>query len=171
VRSDRYYGIVLYQPISWTDKQFANWAEMTRYRRNPYCYSNHLSERVSRHLSRLFKEKHGVQVGEHHWTTTLILTAIPFARDTVTVLIPDGHEIESVALEMAERYGVKVASVPLSVFSQEARERLSISYMAPAVVSKPRCLFSESIEKAIGEPQDASLDLVPETVFEFGNFS
>ena len=111
-----------------------------------------------------------VKVGDHHWTTTLILMAIPFALDTVTVVAPDGHEIEPVVFHMAERYGIKVASVPLSQFSPEEIEKLSISYMAPAFVSKPRCLFSESIEKAIGEPQDANLDLVPEPLLEFADF-
>jgi hypothetical protein len=170
VRSDRLHGITLYQPIPWSARQFARWAESTNYRRNPYSHSNTLSQCVTGGLTGLFREKHGVTIGEHHWTTTLVLMAIPFARNIVTVVVPDGYQIEPSVFAMAQRSRVEVCRVPLSMFSQPELERLSLNYMAPAIVRKPRCVFSESIEQAIGESQTDNRDMVPEAILEFGNF-
>lgn len=170
VRSDRFHGITLYQPTPWSARQFSTWGESTNYRCNPYSHSNTLREGVTSGLTALFREKHGVTIGEHHWTTTLILMAIPFARNVVTVVVPDGYQIEPSVSAMAQRYRVEVCRAPLSMFSQQELERLSLNYMAPAIVRKPRCVFSDSIEQAIGESQNDNRDIVPEAILEFGNF-
>jgi hypothetical protein len=169
IRTDHFHGILMYQPICWTSKQFSRWAELSRYRRNPYCRNCWLGEGVSSDLTALYQGKHGVVLGKHDWTTSLLLLGIPFAEKVMTAVLPDGHSVDPVVLEMAARYKVQVCVAPLGSFTKRERERLAINHMAPALVREPRCIFSKAIEKAIGEKQSSNRDLVPSYLLDFGD--
>jgi hypothetical protein len=169
VRSDRYHGILIYQPICWTKKQFAHWVELTACTRNPFCDRNELGINALSDLATYFKKEHGIRIGELDWETTLMLFAIPFAKDKITVVTPLNYQIRPVVFERAKRYGIEVSTAPLALFSQEERERVSLNHMAPALTMEPECIFSKSVEEAIGEPQTANRDLVPQSWIDFGN--
>ncbi|GAJ10587.1 unnamed protein product [marine sediment metagenome] len=84
---------------------------------------------------------------------TLMLLAIPFAKDIVTVVIPDNYQIHPVVFKRAKSNGVEVCTVPLNSFTQEEKDRLLFNHMAPAKKHDPMCLFDSSVEEAIGELQ------------------
>ena len=169
IRSDRYYGIVIYQPICWTRRQFAKWVELTGYKRNPFCNSNILGEGLTSDLTAFFEKRNGIRIGEFQWSTTLMLLAIPFAKDIVTVIIPDNYQIDRVVFEKAKRYGVEVCEASLNSFTQQEIDRLSFNHMAAAITHDPKCVFPKSVEKAIGELQTDNRDLVPRSCLDFGN--
>lgn len=169
IRTDRCHGILIYQPICWSSKQFTRWAELSRYGRNPLCGNCWIGEGVSSELTALYRERHGVVFGKHDWTTTLLLLAIPFAEEVVTAVVPEGHAIDPVVFEMARRYKVEVCAAPLGSFTEGERGRLAINHMAPALVREPTCVFSKAVERAIGEGQTDNRDLVPPYLLEFGN--
>jgi hypothetical protein len=169
IRSDRYYGITLYQPICWTKKQFSHWVEFSQYKHNPFCYRNELFGAGFQDLAALFQEKHGIRMGEFDWPATLMLLAIPYAKDAVTVVIPPDFQIHPAVYERARKHRVEISVSTLSLFAREELDRLAINHMAPAIAFEPKCLFSKSIEEAIGEKQTDKQDLVPESWREFGN--
>jgi hypothetical protein len=169
IQTDRYYGILIYQPICWTKNQFAHWVEVTGYKRNPFCDRNELGLSALSDLTAYFEKEHGVKIGEFDWATTLMLFAIPFAKDRVTVVVPSNYQIPPLVFERARRYGIEISIAPLTPFSQQEIERVSLNYMAPALTMEPRCIFSKSIEEAIGESQTANRDLVPQSWIDFGN--
>ena len=168
VRSDRYFGITLFQPLCWSNRQFARWAELTDYARNPVCRDSILNERISSDMKDFFATTHGIQLGEFHWSTTLILFAIPFARGVLPVVVPDDYTIAPVALEKARSCGVEIAPVPLSHFSQAELERLSISQMVPVRTTEPKCVYPAWVTKETGEQPTDFLDWVPRSWLDFG---
>jgi hypothetical protein len=167
IRSDRYDGIIMYQPICWSRKQFARWAESTGYRRNPFCPHGVLSNREG-DLTCLFDKEHGVKIGEYHWTTAMILMALPYAKEIMAVIAPDEYTFDPLIRNRAQRYGVEVCRVSLSSFSQQEIEKLSINHMAPAIFQEPRSFFHESTEAAIGEKQTENEELVQRSCLDFG---
>jgi len=168
IRTDRYYGITIYQPDCWNMEQFARWMEMTDYKRNAFCNSNFLNEDLHSDLSMFLEKEHGIRIGEFEWSTTLMLLAIPFAKDFVTVVIPDNYQIPPVVFKRAKRNDVEVCTVPLSSFTREEKERLSFNHMAPAKKHDPMYLFDSSVEKAMGELQTDYRNLVPKSCLNFG---
>jgi hypothetical protein len=168
VRTDRYFGIVLFQPLCWTNLQFARWAELTGYERNPICRDSILQPDFSSDLSDSFSRQHGVRLKEFHWTTNLILMALPFARDTLQVVAPDGYKIASAAFEKARSYRVEIALVPTSFYTQAELRRLSICQMVPVFTTEPKCDYPPSVAKQIGEDPEDYLELVPRSWLEFG---
>jgi hypothetical protein len=167
IRSDHYDGIIMYQPICWSKKQFARWVEVTQFQRNPFCHHGVLGAKGG-DLTRLFDEEHGVKIGEYDWTTTMVLLALPYARGIMAVVAPDGYAFDPIIRDRACRYGVDVCRVSLSLFSKQEIKDLSINHMAPAIIQEPRCLFHKSIEAAIGQKQTDNEHLVPRSCLEFG---
>jgi hypothetical protein len=169
IRSDHYYGILLYQPICWTKKQFSHWVEFSQYRRNPFSDRNELFGAGVQDLAGLFQEKHGIRTNEFDWPTTLMLMAIPYAKEAVTIVIPPDFQVHPAVYAKARKHRVEVSVSSLSLFRQEELNRLAINHMAPAVEFEPQCLFSKSIEDAMGEKQTENQDLVPESWRDFGS--
>ena len=168
VKIDRFYGILLFQPISWSNREFARWAELTRYRRNPFCRDAYLGPRGGGDLTNFYAGEHNIKVGENDWATSLILMALPFTRNVLTVVIPDGYRIDKYVFEKAKSYGVKVVATSARLFSPENVARLSICHLVPAISTDPVCVYSKKVEKAIGEPQSAYGHLVPPELAAFG---
>lgn len=167
IRGDHSAGLVIFHPICWTNKQFAHWAENTRYRRAPF--SDDCSLRYSESdLSAFYREKHGIKIGEFHWTTTMILLAIPFAKEILTVVIPNGYQIDKVVYAKAKKYGVEIRSVSHNLFSQTDLERVSRCHLVPAMRYEPQCLYSEEVEALIGEKQTDNTHLVPNFIRNYG---
>jgi len=163
------HGILSFQPICWTNKQYARWAELTGYKRNPFCEISFIGNGISGKLDALYRKRLGVEIKELDWATTLILFALPFSKDVLTVVIPDDYRIDGVVYEKAKKCGVEICTSSLSAFSREEIERLSLCYLVPTIVHDPECIYSEEIEKATGELQTDNIHLVPQPVLDFGN--
>jgi hypothetical protein len=169
IRGDRFQGLIAFQPICWTNKQYAHWAESTNYRRNPFCNDSSLSESYSSDLSTYYKKAVGVEIGQFEWETTLLIFAIPFAKDVLTVVAPENYRIERIVHQKAKKYGVEMCTVPLRLFSQEEVEKVSCCYLVPAITHDPECIYSKEVERAMGEKQTENRHLVPQQVLDFGN--
>lgn len=165
---DRHKGIIIYQPLSWSNEQYARWLEHTGYKRNPICRETG-RERDQRELSRLLKDKHGIEMKEHHWSTILIMLAIPFAREVLPVVLPRSFQIKRAAYEMAAKYGVKLSPVFIKNFDSSDVEKLACCYLVPVITHDPQCLYSEEVEEAIGEKQTSNWEKVPKEMLEFGH--
>ena len=119
-------------------------------------------------MQNFYAREHALKLGEYDWTTTLILLALPFARDVLTVVIPDGYRIESCVYEKAKSRRVNIVITSAGLFSPEDVSRISIGQLVPAISHDPVCVYSRNIEKAIGEPQSAYQDRVPSALAAFG---
>jgi hypothetical protein len=169
IKCDRFQGFVSYQPICWTNKQYARWAESTNYRRNPFCNDGSLSKGYPSDLSKYYKNTLGVEIWQFDWETILLLFAIPFSKDVLTVVVPEDYQIKQVVHEKAKKFGVEICTVTLRLFSKEEIERISCCYLVPAITIDPECIYSREIEQAIGEKQTDNRHLVPQQVLDFGN--
>lgn len=169
IKTDKYQGIAIFQPLSWTHKQYARWTELTHYRSNPFYRDNLFGGGFPDSLANYYRENHSIRTGEHNRSTALILMALPFAKDTLTVVTPDNYKIDQVVYEMAKRYRVKVSTTPVNMFSQAETERLSLCHLVPVIAHEPCVLYSKAVEKAIGESQTDNLHLVPQSLQDFGN--
>ncbi len=171
ISCDHHSGIIIFQPISWTNRQFARWAELTGYMRAPFCNDSFLSEDNFGDLTTFYRNKHNIRIGEFHWSTTLILLAIPFAKEMLTVVIPEGYLIDKAVHEKAKKYGVQVRPVSHKLFSQTELDRLSRCHLVPAITCEPECIYTEDVEKSIGELQTDNIHLVPQSLMDFGNMA
>lgn len=168
VKCDLYHGVILFQPICWTNKQFAHWAELTRYSHNPFCSDSFLGNGAFNDLFSYYIKKHGIKLGEFHWATTLILLALPFAKEVLTVVVPEGYHIDRVVYRMAKKHRIDICPVSHNLFSQAELDRLSLCQLVPVITHEPTCVYSKNIEKCIGERQTDNLHLVPQTLLDFG---
>jgi hypothetical protein len=169
VRCDRYYGVILFQPIYFTNKQFARYAEMTGYhRRSPFCNDSSIDTEFS-DLASDYKRKHGIKVGEYHWSTTMILLALPFAKDVLVVAVPEGYRIEQAVYRKAKKYGVEVCPAPHTLFARTDLDRISLCHLVPAISIDPECIYSKAVEEEIGELQTDNMRLIPNRLLAFGN--
>jgi hypothetical protein len=168
IRSDRYQGMVLYQPICWTREQFAHWVESTGYRRNPFSDHGLFGGDFVRERAASLQWKRHAEKPMPDWETALILLAIPFAKGIVTVVAPDDFRIDPGVHKKARTFGVELRRVSLRSFSTDEIEALAIGYMTPGVVYDPACIVEESIEEAIGQKQTENEHLVPRYCLDFG---
>ena len=168
IRIERYHGILMFQPISWSNRQFARWAELTRYKRNPFCTTPLLGAWGNSDLERFYSQEHGILLKDCDWRTALILLALPFTRAVLTVVIPAGYRLEKGVYEKAKSYGVNIVTTQASAYSQEHISRISICHLAPAIKIDPECAYSRKVEQAIGESQMAYQHLLPPELTNFG---
>jgi hypothetical protein len=162
-------GILLYHPAMFSNSQHTYWAEACGYKQAPFC-DYPLMVSPDANLVKRFRERHGITIGEQHWTTSLILMAIPYARRLVTVVVPHGYKIEETVYRKAKEYGVDICPVSLDLFSTEERERAVKCHYAPVLTLSPDSAYSESVEKEIGERQTDNLHLIPTSLQNFGNW-
>jgi hypothetical protein len=165
---EQYHGIAIFQPIFWTNRQFARWAEITQYKRNPVCRNTYFSGSGMSELRDTYERLHGVKMGEHVWTTTLCLLALPYARHHLTVVAPEGYQVPGLVLERALQRGVKVARASLKSFPPEEISRLAACPLVPVLGVEPEPRYSKSLEKALGERQTDNRRMVPPGWLNFG---
>jgi hypothetical protein len=168
VDTDRYYGMVLYVPIGWHNHQFARWAELTDYRRNPFSGYT-WKELDSSGPSSQFLQKHGLRKEGYDWETSLMLLALPYGNGFVTVVSPDEFTIHPIVFEKAKEFGVTVAHYPLSRFSKSEIDRVMICYLVPMNRTGPDTYYDQAIEEAIGEKQTKNRELYPKHWAELGS--
>ena len=166
IKMENLHGILIFQPIFWTNRQFARWAELTRYRRNPFCTDSYLGS-PSSDLREFYAQAHGLKINEHDWETSLLLFALPFAQGVLPVVIPHGYRIKKCVYEKAKRYRLNIVTIPIGMFPPKRVARLSICHMAPVIKTEPECVFPRSVEQAIGESQTAYQHLLPKELIHF----
>ncbi len=167
VSTDRHKGALYYLPLPWNNQQFARWAEHTGYSRTPICRDTSL-ESQGAELRHLFKHRHGIDLEKYHWSTAMIMLAIPYARKVLPVVIPPDFRIERAAHDMAASHRVRLSPVPLKKFDPTEVEKLATCYLVPIITHDPQCIYSEQVEEAIGEKQTANQHMVPKVIREFG---
>jgi hypothetical protein len=165
---DHYHGIAVFQPICWTNRQYARWAEGTRYKRNPYCHDAHISQLGPSELVDAYASEYGFNINDHDWETALMLMALPYAHNLLTVVAPDKYRISNLVLEKARTMHVSVAIASLESFKSEELSELACGPMVPVIAIEPEVKYSRSLEKVIGEPQTTNRDLVPLEWLNFG---
>ena len=168
---DHYYGVLIFQPICWTDRQFAHWVETTRYERNPFLSSAGCDPFSERGLKVWYEQKYGLRLQDHDWATSMALMAMPFCADTLTVVMPQTCLLEPIAYERAQEQRIHLTTVPLDMFPVRQVSRLSECQIVPAVTIDPEIVYPKSIERAIGESQTKNRKLVPPEWLHFGNES
>ncbi len=166
IRSDRYYGALIYHPLCWTLRQFTIWAEVTDFHRNPYCHENRLLNCSL--LEAIMMEKHGKSIKDYDWSTVLMFLAIPYAKTNLTVIAPHDYQIDPMVFKRAKQFGIDVGFFPLSGFPQERLERIAINHMVPVSSHDPECIYPNYVEKALGEGQTDNREFVSERVLNFG---
>ncbi|MBN1567176.1 MAG: hypothetical protein JXA73_04990 [Acidobacteria bacterium] len=162
---DHFYGILVFQPICWTNRQFARWAEITHYKRNPFYADTSLP---GDDLINCCERKLGIRLDEHDWTSALMLMALPFCRDSLTVVLPKSLRTEPIVYEKARTHRVRIITTPLELFPGDQVSRLAQCQLVPAISVEPEIRYSESVEKAIGEKQTQNRELVPPEWLNFG---
>lgn len=166
---DHYHGMLLFQPLCWTDRQFAHWVETTRYERNPFYHGegSHLFSEAG--LRKWCGGRFPLRLRDHDWPTGMVLMALPFCTRSLTVVIPRGYRLEPVARERARDYGVDLVTIPLDRFPGSRIRRMSQCHLVPALTLDPEIVYSKSLERAIGEPQTKNRGLVPREWLHFGS--
>ena len=112
VKKECYQGILLFQPICWTNEQFARWAESTGYRRNPFFESGFFESDLGL-VRKLLARDHLQPDDGARASTVLLLAALPFAKQTLVVVAPAGYHVDRTVLQHAKRLDVEILLVPL----------------------------------------------------------
>jgi hypothetical protein len=168
MHADRHLGVTIFQPICWKNAQFAHWAELTRYRRNPFYHSSLFDTSVIPDIITRHKLTGDETSGSVPWMTIMILSALPFAERILPVVAPLGFQVDTLVYRQAKQRGIDVRVVPLDLFSQQDVERASLCHLVPAITVEPECVYPKWVEKQIGEQQTDNIDLVPQWVRDFG---
>jgi hypothetical protein len=119
-------------------------------------------------LRNTYERAHGVKIGEHEWTTTLVLLALPYARRLLTIVAPEEYRVPHLVLERARRLGVKVGITSLKSFASGEISRLAACPLVPVIDVEPEPRYSRSLEKALGEKQTDNRLMVPPEWLNFG---
>ena len=119
-------------------------------------------------LKQLYENKHRLRLGEYDWVTSLILMALPFSREFLTVVLPGDCRIQPIVHERARKCGVRITTAPLNLFPDALVARLAACHLVPAISNEPETEYPEFLEKAIGESPKQNRELVPRAWMEFG---
>jgi hypothetical protein len=165
---DRYNGMLVYNPTCFTNQQHARWLELTNYQRLPISRDGFFGS-YHEGLHAMFRKRYGIDITQHHWITSLILFALPFAARAISVVAPDGYRLDEFVINQASKLNVSIYQTRLSCFSPAILDRMTRCHFAPCITLEPVCLYSRETEKLIGESQHAYEDLVPRHVLNFGN--
>lgn len=98
----------------------------------------------------------------------MILLALPFSGSTLTVVKPDGYQIDSVVYRKAAKHGVEVKTVSLGLFSPGELEKLSLCCLVPVMRHDPESVYSREVEESLGQSQTDNRDLVPHEWLDIG---
>lgn len=167
-RAQNMAGAALFLPICFNNKQQMRWAETTGYRSNPYCSDPWIDEAVSSDLGEYYDKVHDVRLGRYHWSTSLIHLALPFCKDTLTVVVPEGLRLERAVYERARKLGKTVQPVPLAAFPRASVDRLTRCHLVTAIAHDPICIYPAQAEDFTGEKQTDNIGPFPRCLRDFG---
>ncbi len=93
-------------------RQGAEWLEDNDFRACPVLNDTSMDNLVD-----YYKKYHNMELSESDWKTTLILFAIPYARERVVVIAPRNFTLSDKISSEARRRNISIDLVPLNYFS------------------------------------------------------
>lgn len=162
------YGMTLYHPLCFSNRQQAQWLEHHDFKR--VAISRFSGVKGIGYLIKMYQKQYGIDVLELPWSMQLILFALYYAAGAVTVVAPDGFKIDSAVMRVARRLNVSINQLRLSRFDDRIAQRLTRCHFAHCTAVEPECQYSREVEDIIGERQTDFTHLVPRQVSEFGRW-
>ncbi len=162
-------GKVAFHPGCFTIRQTAWWAEDSDYCRNPILNYSSRGGQMPEDMKEYYRKK-GIELRGQPWYTAMLLTAVPFAKTSMTVVAPDGFSIPSIVYREATRRKVVIRAVPLSYFSREALREISSLLRIPTVGRTKEDdlpIYPAHIVRKLGDPY-VNRHLVPEWARNYG---
>jgi hypothetical protein len=165
---DKYLGITIFQPPSFDYQQCARWAEMTNYRRCPF--HEDISMYSGGGLRRYYEQKHDIRFDQVPWASAMIMTALPFARETLVVVAPERYRTDDSVYRRANKLGIEISKVTHGELPGAMLSRLSECYFVPVYseIGVAEWRYDNNIEEEMGEPQTAYRDLLPDWLLKYG---
>ena len=160
------HGEVIFQPPFCSHKQFARWAEITGFRRNPFLTSG--MHRDNEYQLHEYYGKLGIDLDGLPYSSALILMAAPFANEIVTVVAPSGLALDPIVSDFIQRRRLHLKHIPLEIFDEKDVQRIATCHLVSVIAQEPRLVFSHEAEKIIGEHQEQYMELVPNHWLNFG---
>jgi hypothetical protein len=164
VVQSRHDGFLQYCPLFWNTRQFAYWMEITEFKSCPFYDTCNRAAGLPETLAR----KYGLSENGREWASDMLLLALPFAQDTLTVVAPDEYTIPGWISQKASSLGIAICKLPLSSFPREQVDRARIGQLAPLLQLEPDCVHPDWVGEFLGEPQNKYRDLVPKEWRNFG---
>ncbi len=165
---DKYHGITIFQPPSFDYQQCARWAETTNYRRCPF--HDDIGMYSGDGLRRYYEQEHAIRFDQVPWPSAMIMTALPFARETLAVVAPAGYRIDDSVYRRANKLGIEISKVGHCEFPGIMLSKLSECYFVPVYseIGVPEWRYDNNIEEEMGEPQTAYRELLPDWLLNYG---
>jgi hypothetical protein len=165
---DKYLGITIFQPSSFDYQQCARWAEMTNYRRCPFHEDTSISSGGG--LRRYYEQEHGIRFDQVPWASAMIMTALPYARETLAVVAPAEYRIDDSVYRRANKLGINISKVAHNELPGAMLSKLSECYFVPVYndIGVAEWRYDKKIEEDMGEPQTANRDLLPDWLLNYG---
>lgn len=152
------YGITLFGNPSLNPLQSARWLEASDYTGCPITRSSDAPELFS-----YYQREHRMALDQEDWVSSLIRLALPYAKRRVTVLLPKNQPVSPTVQKEVNRLGLSLETLPLGQFPPDQIQIIRSQYLVqPLDVN--RMIYSEGLEKAMGETPAKHLELLPERI-------
>jgi hypothetical protein len=165
---DKHLGITIFQPPSFDYQQCARWAERTNYRRCPF--QEDISMYSGGGLRRYYEQEHDIRFDRVSWASAMIMTALPFARETLAVVAPAEYRIDDSVYRRANKLGIEISKVGHGELPGAMLSKLSECYFVPVYndIGVAEWMYDKDIEEEMCEPQTANRDLLPDWLLNYG---
>jgi hypothetical protein len=136
--------------------QSARWLEKTNYRRSPVFRGNGF-----RSLLKTYQERFGLDVNLAEPEDALIRFAIPYARERVVVVAPDGFSVDPQVAREAKARRVDIKILPLTMFSSQMIGRIQTQRVVDCY-DEAGLYYPEELETVFGESINTFLEHIPQ---------
>jgi tetratricopeptide (TPR) repeat protein len=140
------YGIVVFGNPCINSRQAARWLEASDYASCPILRYSGVSNLFEHH-----QREHHLALNRDRWASSLILLALPHAKQRVTIMIPQSQTIPPRVLREAAARKIKLDMVPLNHFPRQRIETIRHQYLVrPEDVDAME--YSEELQAAFRPP-------------------
>ena len=121
-------------------------------------------------LRRYYEQEHDIRFDRVSWTSAMIMTALPFARETLAVVAPAEYRIDDSVYRRANKLGIEISTVGHNELPGAILSKLSECYFVPVYseIGVAEWMYDKDIEEEMGEPQTAYRDLLPDWLLNYG---
>jgi hypothetical protein len=152
------YGVVLFGQPALNPVQSAIWLEESRYAACPILLQNSIHT-----LFEHYQHKHHITLDHDDWTASLILVALPYARQGVTIIAPANYTIPAKVVREAGARRISLNRSPLSDFTADQINTIRNQHLVrPLDVDALE--YSQELQAAFGESPRKHLELLPERI-------
>ena len=149
------FGAVLFGQPALNPVQSALWLEESRYSACPILHRNYVPA-----LFEYYQQKHRLKLDDDNWPASLIRIALPYAKQSVTVIAPNSFRIPPRIIREATARRINLNFTPLSEFPSEQVQSIRNQYLVrPLDVDTLE--YSKEIQAAFGESPRKHLELLP----------